>query len=57
MSKEDDLDDLKQALPYLRTLTALCIYMRYGLQGADIAKSYDMADKFIKQLRDDVGAA
>lgn len=50
-SPQYDLAVLAQARPYIRTIAAFLIYLRYG----DDVNGYQMADEFIDQLKQDMG--
>lgn len=52
MAKPADIEMVKEALPYLRSLVALVIYLRSPINGID--ESYKRADKFISQLQADL---
>ena len=64
-SRKDDLKTLEQSRPYIRSLLALLIYLRFGqmrgepqvaalgvLPNLDLV--YETADEFLKRLQKDV---
>lgn len=53
---KEDIEVLNQGLPYIRSILAFAIYLRYGAASADtIQRCYIHADVFIDQLKKDVG--
>lgn len=57
-----DLEDLKQARPYIRSVVALALYLRFGGSFAGkptptVDDCYRAADLFVDQLEADVAAA
>lgn len=49
-----DVEELRKARPYIRSVLAFLIYMRY--EGAPSDMSYRIADAFIDQLAADLEA-
>lgn len=53
MISQQDLKNLKQATPYVRSILSFCLYITFG--GLRTTPDcYKKADEFIKQLTSDV---
>lgn len=50
----DDLAILQHARPYIRSIVAFVIYLRYQYMPNPIDEAYKIADKFIARLKEDV---
>lgn len=48
-NRKDDLEILENGLPFIRSLVAFLIYLRFGGD-----RHYEMADRFIEQLKQDL---
>lgn len=55
MDRKDDLEVLKQAKPFIRSILAFIVYVRFGtMRSTD--ECYINADKFIDRLEKDLRA-
>lgn len=56
MKRKEDIEVLKQARPYLRSLLAFIIYLRWGKYPHDKKFAYREADEFVRDLEQEVEA-
>jgi hypothetical protein len=54
LNKSEDLEVIRQARPYVRSILAFVAFLRWGREKRDAAFCYEMADVFLDQLRADV---
>lgn len=58
MSKPDDLDVLQAAKPFVRSILAFILFIRFAQPGTNekelVNASYDTADTFINKLENDI---
>ena len=54
MNRVSDLSTLEEAKPFIRSLAAFVIYLRYGPILRDVKRAYSDADLFLAQLKEDL---
>lgn len=54
MNIQEDLDTLKKGTPYIRSILAFLLHLRFGGSTENISTNYRTADFYIKQLTKDV---
>lgn len=52
-ASKDDLEVVDKAQPYIRSIAALALYLRFG-SSRGVEDCYTTADKFIAQLKQDM---
>jgi len=52
-ARPDDLKTLEEGKPFIRSVAAFIIYLRYG-QAWTVAVCYKKADEFVAALKDDL---
>ena len=62
MPRLDDLEDLKQAEPFVRSALAFMLFLRFGAPGAvrqevSFNFCYELADLFLASLKTDLEAS